>query len=144
MIVPDVNLLLYAHDSSSPFHSKAARWWTSCLSGRVPIGLCDVVLFAFVRISTNRRVFRQPMAIDEASEHVRLWLGRSVTEHLSTDASDVHRALDLLQEQGVGSKLTTDAQIAAIASRYRATIHTADTDFHRFPGLRWKNPLLDH
>jgi hypothetical protein len=41
-----------------------------------------------------------------------------------------------------GANLTTDAQIAALASRHRATVHTADTDFGRFPGVRWLNPLL--
>lgn len=54
---------------------------------------------------------------------------------------DVERALELLQGAGTGGNLTTDAQIAAIALRHRAIIHTADTDYARFPDVSWKNPL---
>jgi hypothetical protein len=51
-VIPDINLLPYAHDSSSPFHAKAAAWWQSCLSGTESIGLLHVVTFGFVRIPT--------------------------------------------------------------------------------------------
>ena len=47
-----------------------------------------------------------------------------------------------LEAAGAGGNLTTDAQIAAIASRHRATVHTADTDFSRFPDVRWINPIV--
>lgn len=141
MIVPDANLLLYAYDSASPFHEKAARWWSDCLSGSEPIGLCGVVVFAFLRIGTSRRAFQHPMAIGEASGHVRSWLERSVCDLLVLEEADVLRAMEWLDAQGSGANLTTDAQIAAIAVRCRGTVHTADTDFQRFPGVRWKNPL---
>ena len=142
MIVPDANLLLYAYDSSSPFHKRCVAWWSGCLSGSEPVGLCGVVLFAFLRIGTSRRAFLQPLSIEEASQHVRSWLQRSVTDLLALDEADVLRAMEWLEAQGSGANLTTDAQIAAIATRHRATVHTADTDFQRFPGVRWKNPLL--
>ena len=35
----------------------------------------------------------------------------------------------------------TDAYLAALAIDYQAELHSCDTDFIRFPGLRWKNPL---
>lgn len=142
MIVPDANLLLYAYDASSPFHERAARWWSGCLSGNEPVGLCGVVLFAFLRIGTSRRAFAQPMTVDEASNHVRSWLQRSVTGFLDFEETDLLRAMEWLVALGSGANLTTDAQIAAVAARCRATVHTADTDFQRFPGVRWKNPML--
>ena len=61
MIIPDINLLLYAYDASSPFHTKAAAWWQGCLSGTEPVGLLPVVLFGFVRIGTNVRAFLNPL-----------------------------------------------------------------------------------
>lgn len=142
MIVPDTNLLLYAYDSASPFHETAVEWWCGCLSESEPVGLCGVVLFSFLRIGTSRRAFRHPMSIGEAADHVRSWLQRSITDLLVLEETDVLRAMEWLEAQGSGANLTTDAQIAAIAARYRATVHTADTDFQRFPGVRWKNPLL--
>lgn len=141
MIIPDANLLLYAYDGSSPFHERASGWWEDCLSGLEPVGLCAVVLFAFLRISTNRIAFAEPMTVAEAASHVRSWLERSITDFLVTQESDILRALNSLKAAGSAGNLTTDAQIAAIAFRYRATVHTADTDFGRFPGVRWKNPL---
>ena len=141
MIIPDANLLLYAYDSTSRFHDTAASWWQTCLSGAEPVGLCSVVLFAFVRIGTSRRAFEQPMSIGEATIHVRSWLDRPVTDLLVCQEADVVQALQWLEMAGAGGNLTTDAQIAAIAHRHRATVHTADTDFGRFPDVRWHNPI---
>lgn len=142
MIVPDANLLLYAYDSESPFHERAALWWQACLSGVEPVGLCAAVLLAFVRIGTSRKAYLNPMSVEEAAGCVRSWLTRSVTDFLAAQESDLTRALEWIEAAGSGGNLTTDAQIAAIATRHRATVHTADTDFDRFSGVRWKNPLL--
>ena len=68
MIVPDVNLLLYAYDATSRFHGAAAAWWRACLSGSEPVGLPPVVVFAFLRVGTSARVFEHPMTPGEAYE----------------------------------------------------------------------------
>jgi len=142
MMIPDANVLLYAYDDASPFHSRAKEWWGDCLSGSEPVGLVAVVLFAFIRIGTSPKVFANPFTIREAAGHVQAWLQVPTTELLSVVRSDVDQALTWLSEAGAGGNLTTDAQIAAVAKRCRAEVHTADTDFARFPGVRWKNPLL--
>ena len=142
MIVPDANLLLYAYDAASPFHSKAAAWWAACLSGREPIGLCSAVVFGFVRIGTSPKAFVKPLSIQEASGHVESWLKQPMVELLDLDAVDVRKALELLRAAGTGGNLATDAQLAAVSLRHRATVHTADSDFARFASVRWHNPLL--
>lgn len=142
MIIPDANLLLYAYDAASPFHAQASAWWRKCLTGSSRVGLCPVVLFAFVRIGTSRRAFEDPMTIEEASRHVRSWIAMPSAHLLPQEESDVVQSLDWLVAQGVGGNLTTDAQIAATALRTRAVVHTADTDFSRFRGVKWINPLL--
>lgn len=141
MIVPDLNLLIYAYDSISPFHSKAATWWQTCLSGEEPVLLPEVVVFGFVRLVTSGRAFHQPLATADAIALVRSWLGRDrVSIHLPTP--DHHeRVLALLQALGTAGNLVTDAQIAAVAIANQAVVHTADADFVRFEGLRWQNPL---
>ena len=53
----------------------------------------------------------------------------------------VRHALELAATLGVAGRLTTDLQITALALEYRATLHSADTDFARMPGLRWSNPI---
>jgi toxin-antitoxin system PIN domain toxin len=141
MIVPDINLLLYAYDSASPFHSKAAAWWQTCLSGAEPIGLAQVVVFGFVRIGTNTRVFRDPLTPLEAAEHVRSWQSQPVVQILEPQADHVAQVLKLLETLGAAGNLVTDAQIAALALDHGAVLHTADSDFLRFRELRWLNPI---
>jgi predicted nucleic acid-binding protein len=100
------------------------------------------VIFSFVRIGTSARAFAEPLTVDEASEHVESWLKRPVTQVLDVDRADVGKALELLRAAGTAGNLTSDAQVAAVALRHRAVVHTADSDFARFPKVRWYNPLL--
>ena len=141
MIIPDVNLLIYAYDAESPFHKAAASWWRRCLSATEPVGLPPVVLFGFLRVATSSRVFRDPMTPAEAASRVRGWLARPCVQILQPPANHAEQVLALLEELGVAGNLVTDAQIAALAIEYGATLHTADADFLRFAGLRWHNPI---
>jgi len=141
MIVPDVNLLLYAYDSDSPFHAKAAAWWQGCLSGTEPVGLAHVVVFGFMRIGTNSRVFHNPMTPFEAAEHIRSWQAQSMVQLLEPRADHVAQVLKLLETLGTAGNLVTDAQLAALALENEGVLHTGDADFLRFRGLRWFNPI---
>lgn len=141
MIIPDINLLLYAHDSSSPFHGKAAGWWQSCLSGTEPVGLLHVVVFGFVRIATNARAFLHPMSPAEAAGHVRSWLEQPPVQVLDPGPEHIRQTLKLLESLGTAGNLVSDAQMAALTMDHNAVLHTADTDFVRFQGLRWLNPI---
>lgn len=141
MIVPDANLLLYAYDETSPFHAKARKWWEGCLSGTESVGLCPVVVFAFVRIGTHPRAYEDPMPIRTASAHVEAWLHRKVCHFLVMEEEDVSQSLKWLCSAGTGGDLTTDAQIGAMALRLDATVHSADSDFRRFAGVKLFNPL---
>jgi uncharacterized protein len=141
VILPDANLLLYAYDASSPFHRTAAKWLTESLRGPESVGFCAPALFAFVRISTSIRAFTNPLTIEEAATHVADWLDQPNAHFVEMQLLDVDHALALLRSAGTGGSLTTDAQIAAIALRLRAVVHTSDTDYARFKDLRWHNPL---
>ena len=141
MIVPDINLLLYAYDASSLFHAKAVAWWQGCLSGAEPIGLPRVVLFGFVRVATNARAFVHPMTPNEAAGHVRSWLAQPNAQILDSGPKHVEQVLKLLEDAGTAGNLVTDAQIAVMVMEHGAVLHTADADFVRFAGLRWFNPI---
>lgn len=143
MIIPDINLLLYAYDSSSPFHARAAGWWQSCLSGTEPVGLPHVVVFGFVRIATSVRAFQNPMTPAEAAGHVRSWLEQPPVQVLDPGPDHIRCTLELLENLGTAGNLVSDAQMAALALDQDAELHTADTDFVRFQGLRWFNPLTE-
>lgn len=141
MIVPDINLLIYAYDSSSPHHQKAAAWWKNCMLGSEEIGLASVVIFGFVRLSTHPKVFQTPLTIAEASARVETWLKQPHVRVIEPSPQHVSDVLGLLNQLGTAGNLTTDAQIAALAKQEKAALHSNDTDFLRFPGLDFHNPL---
>ena len=141
MIIPDINLLLYTYDASSPYHDKAAAWWQACLSGTESVGLPHIVVLGFVRIATNPRAFLHPMSPAEAVGHVRSWLEQPPAQGLTPGPEHLLSTLELLEDLGAAGNLVTDAQLAVLAIDYEAVLHTADADFVRFPGLRWFNPI---
>lgn len=143
MIVPDINLLVYAYNSESPDHTMAAKWWQACLSGETPVGVPLVVIMGFIRVTTNPRVFEHPFTPKEAAGHVRSWLAQPRVSVLHTSEAHLDHVLGALEEIGTAGNLVTDAQIAALVIEHDATLYTADGDFMRFHGLRWRNPLRE-
>jgi toxin-antitoxin system PIN domain toxin len=141
MIVPDVNLLVYAYDSHSPYHKKAVVWWEDCLAGRETVGIPWLVALGFVRIWTSPRTVPNPMTVHEACENVESWMERPMVRLLSPGPRHADLVFGFLRTEGRGGNLTADAHIAALALENNATVHTADTDFLRFRGVKWVNPL---
>jgi toxin-antitoxin system PIN domain toxin len=140
MIIPDVNLLVYAYNPASEYHDDARKWWENLLNSEEPVGLPWLVLMGFLRVSTLRGILKEPVAPSACLATIESWLGRPCVsivnpgrEHLTW----LKRHLKNLP----GGHLAPDAHIAALASEFNATVHSNDTDFSRFPGLKWVNPL---
>ncbi|MEM1221551.1 MAG: TA system VapC family ribonuclease toxin [Verrucomicrobiota bacterium] len=140
-MLPDADLLIYSVNIDSSDHTKAYRWWNDLVKSDVPIGIYTDVAFAFIRLSTNRRVFNQPLTVEESFGYLNNWLGFAQTKLVETELEDLAVAAKLLKRVGTGGNLTSDAQIAAAALRLDATVHSADADFGRFEKLKWFNPL---
>lgn len=141
MIVPDVNLLIHAYNVQAPEHEAARCWWESTLSGPRPVGIAWVALLGFIRIATKRGIASTPMTVTETNRHVRRWLDHPRVQILTPGEDHAEILFDLLEQVGVAGNLTTDAHLAALAIEYQAEIASTDTDFARFPGLRWFNPI---
>lgn len=141
MMLVDVNLLLYVIDTTSPHHAAAKVWWEGKLSEEKPLGLAWVTILAFLRLSTNPKVFRNPCTITEAIAHVESWLARPFIHVVAELPDHWERLQDLLRALGVGGDVTTDAHLTALALERAAELCSADRDFARFPGLKWRNPL---
>lgn len=141
MIIPDVNLVLYAEIDAHPLHATARRWWEEALNDQRQIGLAPVCIFGFLRIATNRRVFSDPLAVDDAIARVESWLARPNVSLLVPGSRFLELAFRLLRELGTGGNLTTDVQIAAHALELNGEVVSNDGDFGRFQGLRWVNPF---
>lgn len=141
MIIPDVNLLLYAEIDAFPQHGAARTWWEELLNGERAVGIAPVALFGFLRISTNRRVFSTPLTIENAIERVERWLEQPNVNALVPGSEHLTLAFRLLRQLGTAGNLTSDVQIAAHALEHNGEVHSNDTDFARFDRLRWVNPL---
>jgi toxin-antitoxin system PIN domain toxin len=141
VIVVDVNLLLYAVISGFPQHEVTRAWWEDTLNSSTEVGLAAAAIFGFLRISTNPRVLGTPLSVEEATDYINEWLDLPNVCLLTPGRRHFEIALDLLRGVGTAGNLTTDAQLAALAIEHEADMCSNDTDFGRFQGLRWVNPL---
>jgi uncharacterized protein len=142
MIVPDANLLLYSVNYEAPLHKSAKSWVQTILTGSETIGFAWISLIAFVRVSTNA-IFPQPLPVRKALDQIDRWLEQpsAVILHPGPRHSRILR--ELLSPLGTAGNLTSDAHLAALAIEHNAELCSADSDFARFAGLRWRNPLAE-
>jgi toxin-antitoxin system PIN domain toxin len=143
VILVDANLLLYAYDVSSPVHEPARRWLTEALSGQEAIGFSWQTMLAFLRITTNPKIFHDPFSIDEAVSIVDDWLSQPVTKLIHTGESHWTILCNLLLEAKVRGPLVMDAHLAALAIEHDMILVSRDRDFARFQGLSSANPLAE-
>lgn len=139
MIVPDVNLLLHAHDSGSRRHAAARAWWQGLMNGTGTVGLPWAAVLGFVAVATDRTIVGNPL--DANGARARSWLARPQTVLIHPGERHAGILFALLDEAGAAGSLTAAAHLAALAIEHQAELHSTDADMARFPGLRWWNPL---
>jgi toxin-antitoxin system PIN domain toxin len=140
MILPDVNILIYAFRADTDQHSICRPWLEQIVKGGSRFGISPLVLAALVRISTNPRVFKMPSSIDEAFSFCNNLLGQP---HCNlVDPGERH--FDIFQRLCIETETrgprVTDAWFAALAIEWGCDWITLDRDFARFPGLTWHVP----
>ena len=141
MLIPDINILVHAYNLDSPDHQVARKWWEGTLRQPRPVGIAWATCLGFIRITTNRRILANPLAVQDAVRRVRSWLQDPCVRIVGPGDRHAEILFDLLSKLGTAGNLTTDAHLAALAIEYQAELVSTDTDFSRFPGLRWFNPL---
>jgi toxin-antitoxin system PIN domain toxin len=141
MILVDANLLLYAYDPGAAEHQGSRAWLETMLSGSALVRFSWLTLWAFLRITTNPRIFERPLTVPEAAAHVSSWLAQPSAGILEPGERHWDILRQLAQDGQAAGPLVMDAALAAIAIEHGATLCTTDRDFARFPGLTWINPL---
>jgi toxin-antitoxin system PIN domain toxin len=142
VILPDLNLLLYAYNPHVRQHERARVWWQSVLQGDEVIALPHEVLFGFVRIATNPRLGPAAVPLSAANAVVRTWLSLPLVRVITPSAGHFERVIALMAGAQASGALLSDAILAAYAIEHRARLCSNDGDFARFPGLDWVNPLM--
>jgi uncharacterized protein len=141
VILVDANILLYAEDSLSEHHEPARKWWDEQLSSPEPVALCWPVLTAFVRITTNVRLHRRPLTLKESVQRVQSWLGQPCVRILAPTEQHWTLFQQMLRAANATGNIVSDAHLAALAVEHNSILASPDTDFARFRGLRWRNPI---
>lgn len=141
MILPNVNLLIYEHDTRADVHDAAREWWAAALSGDEPVALAWVTVLGFVRLTTNARAFGNAFAVEQAEQRVQAWLAQPQVRVVQPGHRHAEYLFRFLRALGAGGNLTTDAHLAALAIEHGCTLYSTDADFGRFQGLDWQNPL---
>jgi toxin-antitoxin system PIN domain toxin len=141
MVLPDVNVLVYAHREDSANHIAYREWLEGVVNGDEAYAVSDLVLSGFVRVVTHPKVFKRPSNIADAfafAEQVR-----SQTNCVRVEPGPRHWELfgRLCLETRVKGNLVPDAYLAAIAIESGCEWISTDHDFSRFKGLRWRHPL---
>ena len=144
MIVPDVSVLIHAYNSDAPKHAFVRKWWEHTLTHPRPVGLPWVTILGFIRITTHRGILENPLFPADAIRFVRGWLSLPSVQILTPGEAHADILFGLLEHLGTAGNLTTDAHLAALAIEYQAELVSTDTDFARFPKLRWFNPLTSY
>lgn len=140
MILPDVNLLIYAYDERSPFYKVAAKWFEHLMESE-QVFLSWHTITGFIRITTNPRASDDPFSIREAIAVVGEWLARDNVHLTNLDKANWPLFSRMLAEGQASGNLAMDAHLAAMAASCGARIATTDKDFSRFPGLQTVNPF---
>ncbi|MDQ3979231.1 MAG: PIN domain-containing protein [Actinomycetota bacterium] len=137
----DANLVLWAHHAQFLQHEPARRWWAATLSEAAQVGIAWPTVLAFLRVSTHPRALERPLDIGAAWAVVQGWLDRpNVWTPLPTERHPRILARLLVEARASGNH-TTDAHLAALAIEWGLQLQSADRDFSRYPGLRWRDPL---
>lgn len=141
MILPDVNVLVYAHRRDAERHDAYRSWLEEAVAGPAPFGLSDLVLSGFLRVVTHPRVFADPTPAPEAMAFVRVLRDRP--NRVPVEPGPRHWAifLDLCETARARGNLIPDAWYAALAIESGMVWVTTDGDFRRFPGLETRHPL---
>ena len=141
MMLVDANLLLYAYDPRSERHDENRRWLEAALSGSDLVRFAWLSLWAFLRISTNPRVFEHPLTAAEAQAIVAQWLAQPMAGIAGPGERHCEILATLMNNGQSTGPLVMEAALAAIAIEHGATLYSTDRDFARFGGLEWVDPL---
>jgi toxin-antitoxin system PIN domain toxin len=140
MILPDVNVLIYAFRRDLPQHARCRRWLVEVISRDARFGISPAVLAAVVRITTNPRAFKTPSPIAEAFGFCEDLLGQPHCQVVEPGERhwDIFRRLCV--ETDTRGARVSDAWFAALAIEWGCEWITLDRDYARFPGLTWRVP----
>jgi toxin-antitoxin system PIN domain toxin len=142
MILPDVNVLIYAFRTDVPEHAVCRAWLDSTILSDAPFGVSRLTLAAVVRVTTNRKTYLTPSTLDDAFGYCADILGQPNCQLVEPGERHWDIFQRLCTETDTRGPRVTDAWFAALAIEWGCEWITTDRDYARFPGLKWSVPKL--
>jgi toxin-antitoxin system PIN domain toxin len=141
VILPDVNVFVYAFHTEAENHVRVRKWLEEAISSEAPYGVSDVVLSGFLRIVTHPKVFVEPAPLTKALEFAVAVRGRANAVPIAPGPRHWAIFEELCRSGQIRGNLVPDAYFAALAIESGCEWITTDRDYARFSGLRWRHPL---
>jgi hypothetical protein len=141
VILPDVNVLLYAFRQDSAEHARHRAWLDGLVNGDEAYGMSPQVLCSVVRIATHPRIYASPSRLETALAFARVMLEQPHCTVVTPGARHFAIFEGLCRKAATTGNLVQDAWFAALALESGCEWVTTDGDFARFPGLRWRRPF---
>jgi len=140
MLLPDVNILVYAHREDSPHHVQSLQWLETLINSDEAFAMSELVLSGFLRIVTHPKVFNLPSPLNDALSFTRQI--RNQPNCVIVSPQDRHWEIfsNLCKKANAKGNLIPDAYHAALAIETGSEWVTTDRDFSRFSGLKWSTP----
>lgn len=141
MLLIDVNILVNAHREGQTKHKEFQVWLEKTVASGQVFSIPSLVRSAFLRIVTNSRIYPVPTPLEEALSALENL--QSQPNFLEVNPGDRHWKIftDLCRRAEAKGNLVADAYLAALAIESGGEWVTADRDYARFPGLKWRHPL---
>jgi len=141
-VLIDANILLYAVISDYPQHEQAKQWLESQFNSPKRVAIPWQNLLAFIRISTNMKLFSKPLSVSNAWEYIESWIQLPNVWIPQPQKRHAEILKDLLIKTNASGNLVSDAHLAALAIEHGLVVFSSDRYFARFDQLKWENPIL--
>jgi toxin-antitoxin system PIN domain toxin len=145
MYALDTNILVYAHNIKSPYHTSAKKFVEQVMNtrnsdGELAVCFPEQILMEFLNVITWNRL-EAPLPIVDAIQVVQEYLDTGVTI-LSPKPTHFACLMSLLRSVSTRKKIFDVALVATLKEHGITGLYTVNTrDFEEFTFLDVKNPL---
>jgi toxin-antitoxin system PIN domain toxin len=139
VILPDVNILIYAFRTDAAEHRVWNPWLTDVVASDRRFAISPLALSALVRITTGR-AYTAPRTLEEAFGFCNYLTAQPNCEIVEPGERHWDIFQRLCHQTNTRGPRVTDAWFAALAIEWSCEWVTMDRDFARFPGLTLSVP----
>lgn len=132
MILPDVNVLVYAFRSDAAEHTRYRDWLDAIVNGEEVYGIAPQILASVIRVTTHPKIFTRPSAPADAFAFCRVLLEQLQATLIVPGERHWNIFETLCRGAAATGNLVHDAWLAALAIESGCEWITTNRDYSRF------------